>query len=85
MHTLESDHARTTRREFLLTLPKEAEYAHPRGWPARPDDAVRRMENNYVLPDILAKAINGMPTKRAMEWAQGQVVLAVRGQLKTAA
>jgi len=29
-----------------------------------------------------AKAVNGMPTKRAMEWAQEQVVQAVRGQLK---
>ena len=27
-------------------------------------------------------AINGMPTKRAMDWAQGQVVQALKGQLK---
>jgi hypothetical protein len=26
--------------------------------------------------------VNGMPTKRAMEWAQDQVVLAVKGQAK---
>jgi hypothetical protein len=32
---------------------------------------------------MLAKAINGMPTKRAMDWAQDQIVQAVRGQLKT--
>src|SRR2546428_5818901 len=65
-------------------LPKEAEYGHARGWPSRPNDAVRRVENNYVLPDMVAKAVNGMPTKRAMEWAQTQVVQALRGQLKPA-
>jgi len=65
-------------------LPKEAEHAHARGWPSRPNDAVRRVENNYVLPDMMAKALNGMPTKRAMEWAQTQVVQALRGQLKPA-
>ena len=42
------------------------------------------MENNYILPDMVAKALSGMPTKRAMEWAQSQVVEALRGQLKPA-
>jgi len=63
-------------------LPGEAEHAHARGWPSRPNDAVRRVENNYILPDMVAKAINGMPTKRAMEWARDQVVQALKGQLK---
>jgi hypothetical protein len=31
---------------------------------------------------MVAKAINGMPTKRAMEWAEQQIALAVKGQLK---
>jgi hypothetical protein len=31
---------------------------------------------------MVAKAVNGMPTKRAMEWGQEQVVLAVQGKLK---
>jgi multiple sugar transport system substrate-binding protein len=68
----------------LAMLPREAEFAHPRGWPSRPNDAVRRVENNYVLPDMVAKTLNGMPTKRAMEWAQVQVVDALKGQLKPA-
>ena len=50
--------------------------------PRRPDH--QRIENNYVLPDMVAKAIAGMPTKRVMEWAQEQVVQAVKGQLKAA-
>jgi glycyl-tRNA synthetase beta subunit len=43
---------------------------------------VRRIENNYVLPDMVAKVIQGMPVKRVMEWGQDQVAQAVRGQLK---
>jgi hypothetical protein len=31
---------------------------------------------------MTAKAVNGMPTKRAMEWAQDQVARAIKGQLK---
>jgi hypothetical protein len=54
----------------------------PHRWPAKPNDAIRRIENNYILPDMVAKAINGMPTKRAMEWAHDQVVAALKGQLK---
>jgi hypothetical protein len=63
-------------------LPKEAEFAHPRGWPGKPNDAVGRIEASYVLADMVAKAVNGMPTKRAMAWAQDQIAAAVKGQLK---
>jgi hypothetical protein len=31
---------------------------------------------------MVAKTLNGMPTKRAMDWAQAQVVDALKGQLK---
>jgi len=34
------------------------------------------------MADMIAKAVNGMPTKRAMEWAQDQVTRALKGQLK---
>jgi len=42
----------------------------------------RRIDEAFVLPDMTAKAVNGMPTKRAMEWAQDQVARAIKGQLK---
>jgi multiple sugar transport system substrate-binding protein len=77
-----ADHPIWARNPKFAMLPKEAEYAHPRGWPAKPNDAVGRIEVNYVLPDMVAKAVNGMPTKRAMEWGQDQVAQAVKGQLK---
>ena len=31
---------------------------------------------------MMAMAVNGMPPKRAIEWAEQQIVLAVKGQLK---
>ncbi len=64
-------------------LPKEAEYVHEQGWPAKPNAAVQLIVVNYILPDIVAKAINGMPTKRALAWGEDQVKLAVQGKLET--
>ena len=78
-----ADHPIWARNPKFAMLPKEAEFAHPRGWPAKPNDAVGRIAVNYVLPDMVAKAVNGMPTKRAMEWGQDHVAQAVKGQLKT--
>ena len=77
-----ADHPIWARNPKLAMLPKEAEFAHPRGWPAKPSEVTQRIDNNYILPDMIAKAVNGMPTKRAMDWAQDQVALAVKGQLK---
>src|SRR6185369_4824321 len=77
-----SDHPIWARNPKFAMLPKEAEYAHPRGWPAKPNEAVQRIDDNYVMTDMIAKAVNGMPTKRAMDWAQEQVARAVKGQLK---
>jgi len=77
-----ADHPIWARNPKFAMLPKEAEYAHPRGWPAKPGEAVQRIDNNYIMTDMVAKAVNGMPTKRAMDWAQEQIALAVKGQLK---
>jgi multiple sugar transport system substrate-binding protein len=77
-----ADHPIWARNPKFAMLPKEAEYAHPRGWPAKPNEAVQRIDDNYIMADMIAKAVNGMPTKRAMDWAQEQVALAVKGQLK---
>jgi multiple sugar transport system substrate-binding protein len=77
-----ADHPIWARNPKLAMLPGEAEFAHPRGWPAKPNEAVQLIDNNYIMADMVAKAINGMPTKRAMDWAQEQIALAVKGQMK---
>ncbi len=63
----------------LRLLPAEGAYGRVRGWPAPPSDTVGVIDDLYILPDMVAKAINGMPTKAAMEWAQGEVVRIVKG------
>jgi len=78
-----ADHPIWAKNPKFAMLPKEAEYAHPRGWPAKTNAAVNLIEVNYVLPDMVAKAIGGMPTKRAMAWGEDQVKLAVQGKLET--
>jgi multiple sugar transport system substrate-binding protein len=78
-----ADHPIWSKNPKFAMLPKEAEYGHPRGWPAKTNAAVNLIEVNYVLPDMVAKAINGMPTKRAIAWAEEQVKLAVQGKLET--
>jgi multiple sugar transport system substrate-binding protein len=77
-----ADHPIWGRNPKFAMLPKEAEYAHPRGWPAKPSDPVKRIDDNYIMADMVAKTVNGMPPKRAMDWAQEQITLAVKGQLK---
>src|SRR5207237_9637109 len=79
-----ADHPIWSKNPKFAMLPKEAEYAHERGWPAKPSAAVQLVQVNYVLPDMVAKAVNGMPTKRAMDWGQGEVKVAVQGKLHVA-
>jgi multiple sugar transport system substrate-binding protein len=78
-----ADHPIWVKNPKFAMLPKEAEYAHERGWPAKPNAAVQLVQVNYVLPDMVAKAIAGMPTRRAMAWAEDQIKLAVQGKLET--
>jgi multiple sugar transport system substrate-binding protein len=78
-----ADHPIWAKNPKFAMLPKEAEFAHARGWPAKPNAAVNLVDVNFVLPDMIAKAIAGMPTKRAVAWAEDQVKLAVQGKLET--
>ena len=78
-----ADHPIWAKNPKFAMLPKEAEYAHARGWPAKPNAAVNLIDVNFALPDMVAKAIAGMPTKRAMAWGEEQVKLAVQGKLET--
>jgi hypothetical protein len=63
-------------------LPKEADFGHARSSPAKPSAVSRLVDVNFVLPDMIARAIAGMPTGRAMTWAEEQVKAAVQGKLE---
>jgi multiple sugar transport system substrate-binding protein len=62
-----------TNPKFAM-LPKEGDFGHPRGWPYRPSPEVARVEELYILPDMVAKAIREKNTKAAMQWGEDQIV-----------
>jgi multiple sugar transport system substrate-binding protein len=63
----------------LRMLPKEGEYAHARGWPAPPNHYIVQIETAYILPDMVAKVIQGVPPQEAIRWAEGQIAHIVKG------
>jgi multiple sugar transport system substrate-binding protein len=56
-----------------VLLPKEAEYARARGWPAKPNELIQLIENTYILPNMAAKAVTGTPITEAIGWGEAQV------------
>lgn len=63
----------------LRLLPAEGVFGRVRGWPAPPSDVVGVIDDLYILPDMVAKAIAGMPTKTALEWGTDQIRRAMAG------
>jgi hypothetical protein len=49
-------------------ISREGEYARARGRPAKPNEYDQLIENNYVLPNMAAKAVTGTPIKEAIHW-----------------
>jgi multiple sugar transport system substrate-binding protein len=77
-----AEHPIWTKNPKLAMLPKEADFGHARSWPAKPSAVSRLIDVNFILPDMIAKAIAGMPTGRAMGWAEDQVKAAAQGKLE---
>jgi multiple sugar transport system substrate-binding protein len=61
-------------------FPKEAESARARGWPAKPNEYIQIIENNYILPNMAAKAVTGTPLKEAIAWGEGEVRKVLEGR-----
>jgi len=61
-------------------LPKEGQYGRPRGWPAKPNEHIQIIEDNYILPDMVAKAVTGTPIKEAIAWGEEQVRKVLEGK-----
>jgi multiple sugar transport system substrate-binding protein len=78
-----AEHPIWTKNPKFAMLPKEAEFGHARAWPAKPSAVSRVIDVNFIVPDMIAKSLAGMPTARAMAWAEDQVRLAVQGKLET--
>jgi multiple sugar transport system substrate-binding protein len=46
---------------------------HIYGWPAPPSDKIQLITNSFILPNMLAKAVTGTPTKDAIAWAESEI------------
>jgi multiple sugar transport system substrate-binding protein len=46
---------------------------HTYGWPAQPSDKVQLITNSFILPNMIAKAVTGTPTKDAIAWAENEM------------
>ncbi len=54
-------------------LPGEARFAHSQGWPSPPNPYIQRIDNLYILPNMVAKVVNGTPIKTAIAWAEEEI------------
>jgi multiple sugar transport system substrate-binding protein len=52
---------------------------HIYGWPAPPSDKIQLITNSFILPNMLAKAVTGTPTKEAIAWAENEMKKIVAG------
>ena len=69
----------------LKTDPKYAALSAPGvqyhlyGWPAPGTDKIQRISNEYILPNMIAKAVTGTPTKEALAWAEKEMKRIISG------
>ncbi|MGH7374023.1 MAG: ABC transporter substrate-binding protein [Candidatus Rokuibacteriota bacterium] len=52
---------------------------HIYGWPAPPSDKVQQITNAFILPNMIAKAVTGTPTKEAIAWAETEMKNIMKG------
>jgi len=57
----------------FAALRQEGVQFHCYGWPAPPSDKVQRITNEWVLPNMIAKAVTGTSNKDAMAWAEKEM------------
>ena len=43
------------------------------GWPAPPSDKIERITNEFILPNMIAKAVTGTSTKEAVVWGEKEL------------
>jgi multiple sugar transport system substrate-binding protein len=61
-------------------LPQEGQYGRSRGWPAKPNEHIQIIEDSFILPDMVAKAVTGTPIDQAIQWGEDQVRRVLEGK-----
>jgi multiple sugar transport system substrate-binding protein len=67
-----------TDSKFAALKPEGVQF-HCYGWPAPPSDRVQRITNEFILPNMIAKAVTGTPTKEAVAWAEKEMKRIIAG------
>ena len=52
---------------------------HCSGWPAPPSDKVQLITNSFILPNMIAKAVQGTSTKDAVAWGENEMKKVMAG------
>jgi multiple sugar transport system substrate-binding protein len=65
--------------KFAALRQTEGVQFHCYGWPAPPSDKVQRITNEWVLPNMIAKAVTGTSNKEAMAWAEKEMKRIIAG------
>jgi multiple sugar transport system substrate-binding protein len=63
----------------FAALRQEGVNFHCYGWPGPASDRVQRITNEFVLPNMIAKAVTGTSTKEAIAWAQKEMSRIISG------
>jgi multiple sugar transport system substrate-binding protein len=58
--------------KFAALKPEGIQF-HCYGWPAPASDKVQRITNEFILPNMIAKAVTGTSTKEAVAWAEKEM------------
>jgi multiple sugar transport system substrate-binding protein len=68
-----ADHAVLKTDPKFAALKAEGVQFHCYGWPAPPSDKVQRITNEFILPNMIAKAVTGTSTKEAVAWGEKEM------------
>jgi multiple sugar transport system substrate-binding protein len=60
-------------------LKNEGVQYHTYGWPAPPSDKIQLITSSFILPNMVAKAVTGTPTKEAIAWAENEMKKIIAG------
>jgi multiple sugar transport system substrate-binding protein len=63
----------------FAALKTEGVQFHCYGWPAQPSDKIQRITNEWILPNMIAKAVTGTSNKEAMAWAEKEMKRIISG------
>src|SRR6059036_780708 len=64
--------------KYAALVGKGVQY-HAYGWPAPGSEKVQLITNTYLLPNMIAKAVTGTPTKDAIAWAETEMKKIIAG------